>query len=289
MKLSTKALIARILELPLVWALLKNTIGHLAWLYRKLSQIHGKDMILEQEDDDRIREIFANNQVLNGPFAGMRYPEGFRSCGSAIYAKLLGSYESELHTVLHELFVKDYSLIVDVGCAEGYYAIGFAMRKPGAFIYAFDIDRQAIALCQKMAEANGVAARVSFGAFCSPETLLTLDVNGKALIISDCEGYECTLFSNEVVQALANHDVIIEAHDYMKIEITRLLRERFSSTHRIREIESIDDIVKAYSYEYPQVRDLPLRLRSKIVAEGRPAIMRWLVCESKLQVAGSSN
>jgi hypothetical protein len=53
----------------------------------------------------------------------MRYAQVRATC-SSVLSKLLGTYESELHPVLHEILIKPYELIVDVGSAEGYYAIG---------------------------------------------------------------------------------------------------------------------------------------------------------------------
>ncbi len=64
--------------------------------------------------------------IFSGPFAGMAYVA--RAVGSAVVPKLVGSYEQELHGVLADIAQTPYMVVVDVGCAEGYYAVGLAAR-----------------------------------------------------------------------------------------------------------------------------------------------------------------
>src|ERR1700722_2566319 len=74
-------------------------------------------------------------RVRTGPFAGMRY--GSVSVGSAYIPKLLGIYERELSSFIEAACLKRPDLIVDVGAAEGYYAVGLAVRNPTAKVIAF--------------------------------------------------------------------------------------------------------------------------------------------------------
>jgi hypothetical protein len=60
--------------------------------------------------------------VANGPFKGLRYPS-VHTFGSALFPKLLGSYESELHPVLGGMMGNGYTTVVDIGCGEGYCAV----------------------------------------------------------------------------------------------------------------------------------------------------------------------
>jgi hypothetical protein len=141
-----------------------------------------------------IRSQLPNLTVQNGPFAGMRYPKA-ASIGSALVPKLIGCYEKELHTVIEEICATDYTSIVDVGCAEGYYAIGLGMRLSNASVMAFDTNEEAIALCNEMARLNNVSSRLITGGFCSDLLLSRLPLGDRSLIICDCEGYELTLFT----------------------------------------------------------------------------------------------
>jgi hypothetical protein len=176
-----------------------------------------------------VRELFPTLTVANGPFKGLRYPAA-ESYGSLLLPKLLGSYESELHPVLERIFANDCTAIVDIGCAEGYYAIGLGLRFMGASIYAFDTSPTARRMCADMAALNGLGNRIHIGSVCDEQTLRSIPLGDRALIISDCEGYENWLFNCELAEFLTNHDVIIETHDFIDIDISSNLRRVFCKT-----------------------------------------------------------
>ena len=57
--------------------------------------------------------------------------------------KLLGVYERELNPYIEQACALNFPLIVDVGAAEGYYAVGMALRNPSARVIAFEMDARA--------------------------------------------------------------------------------------------------------------------------------------------------
>lgn len=254
---------------------LSNYFGRL-YRYAKLArQRRGAEV------DARALELFPDLSVANGFFRTLRYPSA-QSVDSTLSPKLLGSYESELHPVFEDILKNDYTSIVDIGCAEGYYAVGLALRFPHAEVYAFDIDPMAKRLCAGMAKVNGVSDRVHVADFCNEQALRSIPLGDRALIISDCEGFETALFTQQVAEFMRKHDVIIETHDFIDIECTAKMRLAFSQTHNIRSIKSIDDIHKAQTYQYPELDGHSTREKFQIVREGRPAIMEWLVMTSNL-------
>src|SRR5580765_3232142 len=91
-------------------------------------------------------------RILGGPFAGMEYVQ-FATEGSLI-ARLLGTYESELHPHLAALAAAGLDTVIDVGCAEGYYAVGLARAMPQVTVHAHDIDEKARAACAALAAKN---------------------------------------------------------------------------------------------------------------------------------------
>ena len=72
--------------------------------------------------------------IAAGPFAKMKY--SFESHGSSIVPKLVGSYEAPLESWIEEAIKNGYNRIIDIGCAEGYYAVGLAFREASPIIYA---------------------------------------------------------------------------------------------------------------------------------------------------------
>jgi hypothetical protein len=231
-------------------------------------------------DPKDIELISKDLVVKHGPFKGLKYPVA-NSFGSVMLPKLLGSYEKELHPIIEEICQTPYINIIDVGCAEGYYAIGFAMRNPKAKIFAFDIEPIAQDFCSHLAQINGVNQRVKIEGFCSSETFKEFSFNGKDLIFCDCEGYEKKLFTEDLVPYLNNCDLLIELHDFLDIDISSYISNLFKETHEQIFIESIDDIKKAKTYDYKEIKDLDLISKKRILAENRPTIMEWVFLKSK--------
>jgi hypothetical protein len=199
--------------------------------------------------------------ILDGPFRGMKYPIRALLNRHGIPI-LFGTYELELHPIIEEVTSRRYNRIIDIGCAEGYYAVGLA-RKTEATIYAFDCEPRERYYCRRMARENGVADRVHVGDWCSTRTLRSLAIE-RCLVIADCEGYEVQLFSDDVVAALKSCDLIIELHEVPGMDVRAVLLERFLSTHDARLI----------TFEPNSIGSVPERWR-RFAREIRPPGQQW--------------
>src|SRR4051812_40571742 len=63
--------------------------------------------------------------VRHGPFRGMSYlPE------RVSVPVLAGTYEAELHPVIADWMANPPRVAIDVGCSDGYYAVGLARELP---------------------------------------------------------------------------------------------------------------------------------------------------------------
>ena len=202
---------------------------------------------------------------------------GGESFCSGYAPKLLGCYEAELHPIFQRIFAKEYSLVVDIGAAEGYYAVGLARGANGAPVHAFEIDEHARALCAETARLNEVSERVVLHGGCDPAALRALPWAGRGLVICDCEGYEIVLMDPEAVPALKNCDLLIEMHDCFDSRITSTLLERFRSTHDIVLIDS----APRNPADFPAANFLSARERILAVDDGRAAAMQWAFMEVK--------
>lgn len=264
------------------WSLIEATLGRLSRLYGRLSRLRKSVVNGSFTMPSRIERVFASREVVHGPFRGMKYSSNFCS-----HPKRLGSYEAELHETINILCACKYDAIINIGCGAGYYAVGMALRNPHALIYAFDTNPKALEQCRELAEINGVSGRMRYGTFCSGKELESTSADSHNLIISDCEGYEHQLFTEDLVRRLMHSDFLVETHDFVNIGTTQDLLHAFSSTHAVTEIESIDDVLKAYRYKYAELDEFDLPDRFLILSEGRPRIMRWLVARS-LSAAGNA-
>jgi predicted O-methyltransferase YrrM len=174
--------------------------------------------------------------VLGGPFQGMRMPA--RASEGCLVPKLLGIYEQELHPYLARLARRDYARVVDIGCAEGYYAVGIARALPAARVVAFDTSAAARALCAELAKANGVETRVNVRGAADAEVLEAALVGaGRSLVLCDCEGCEYAVLDPAAVPALARADLIVELHGVARDPgAVGAFLERFRPTHRLQTV-----------------------------------------------------
>ena len=190
-------------------------------------QLH-REWGVQQATNDMIGEYGLT--VLHGPFRGMRYPKASLASRDGIPI-LFATYELELHSVIEEVTSKQYDRIIDIGCAEGYYAVGLAIRTD-APVFAFDCEPRERSYLRQMARLNKVADRVHSDAWCNPRILERLTRGRHCLVISDCEGYELTLFQGTTLSALTDCDLIIELHEtFPGTDVRSTMLERFGSSH----------------------------------------------------------
>ncbi len=213
-------------------------------------------------------------QVISGPFTGMMLPERKSwGCGD-IASKALGCYEAELHGWVERAIERQPKLILNVGCAEGYYAVGLARRLPQARVYAFDISEEGRAVCALAAQQNGVADRVIIEGACTGARILDLVQDaGRVLIVMDCEGAELDLLNRTVVNGLVRTDVIVECHDNASRTITPLLAQLFSDAGH--EIEIVREGPRDPA-GIPLLQSLSAFDRWLMVCEFRGEVQHWL-------------
>lgn len=215
----------------------------------------------------------AGTTVRAGPFAGLRYVDV--GSGSALIPKLVGSYEMELHDTLRSLTTRRYRKVVNVGCGEGFYAVGLARLLPDASVLASDSAPSARALCERLAAANGVADRVVVVGASTAE-LLDDHCGPETLLVMDCEGCERELTDPALVPNLRVTDLIVELHPQAWPEAARETMRRFDESHDIVLIESRPRIAS----EFPALAVLAPEERALALAE-RDGPQQWAVCWSR--------
>ena len=277
-----KTILLGILASDLVWPILLSiarVTGSMS-VVEKVFQRVLYERISRKRDwvESFIRERIPALKVTTGPFLGMQYPK-LEAAGSMLAPKLLGTYESEIAGLFHPGRLAQYDTVVDVGCAEGFYAVGIALANPQCTVYAFDISADAQQLCHGLAEANGVADSVHVGGLCSDDDLKAC-VGKRALIVSDCEGAEMDVFNDSVVQELAASDLIIEVHEHLGANL-ELLRERFHSTHDCEVVRCVMDAERLETYHHQHVDGLPDQWRVILFAECRTRANCWLIANSR--------
>ncbi len=218
--------------------------------------------------------------VMNGPFKGMAYAS--MAHGSQLLPKLLGSYEEPIHQWIHQIMHGGtYQSIIDVGCAEGYYAVGFSMAPSKPVVHAFDVNEQALAEARELARLNEVGNNLHFHNLferSSLQAVLSASPGGKALLFMDVEGAERELIDPVAIPELAEVDILVELHDCFLPGLTEEIVCRLSASHRIDIIVDYPWREAAYTCADPSLDADDLQ---QIMNEVRPDHMRWLLARTK--------
>lgn len=202
---------------------------------------------------EMVRQLGAN--VGAGPFAGMRLVPV--QLGSMLMPKILGIYEAEIAHLFADL--RRFGRVVDVGSAEGYYAVGCPFANPQIETLAFDTNASAQRICRQAAELNGVADRLQQFDFCRPQDLADLADEG-TLVVVDIDGGETDLLCTLPSSSLKRAEIIVETHKRGSSTTQEAIIPHFAATHD----------VTVYRQTVRDVGDLPLLRES-------PSYTRWLV------------
>lgn len=214
--------------------------------------------------------------VFSGPFRDLRYVES--SVGSVYFPKLLGTYERELHTAMEELIARRPARILDLGAAEGYYAVGLATRLTASSIVAYEEDEVGRGLLRQLAAMNSVAERIIVRGRCTPDTLAAdLVEPGSVAIVCDIEGGEAAVLDPVAVAGLRKAWILVELHEFVVPGIGAELSRRFVASHHVERIEQRPRTVEDYPFPISVTRWLPEPYASELVQEHRPEPMSWLV------------
>lgn len=216
-------------------------------------------------------------KVYQGPFKGMSIVRKYSWGDGDTAGKLLGIYENELYPAINHLTKElDFDLVLNIGCAEGYYGLGVAINLPNTLCALFDINPTAIAICRENARANNIN-NVQFNTDCSVENIRSyLKTSKRPFVIMDVEGHERVLLDLEVIPELSKTTVIVESHDCNIPGTTDLIVDRFKETH------DVYTIPQGAKNPYIDILfDLCDNDKMLLCCESRPSTMTWAVMVPK--------
>ena len=268
---------------PVLLELGKRGIDHLpaVWRYGVCAYIESRWATAEQKwwrqkAQEFYDELGRPATVLSGPFQGMPYIN--RSSGSAFLPKILGTYEMELRPAVEAICAAQPDLLVDIGAAEGYYAVGLARRLPRLRVRAYEIYPPARLMLQELIRLNRVGPRVRLGRWCTPRRLeCALSEAQRPVVICDCEGAEDDLILPTQTPSLARAHLLVELHEAAAPGIGARLKERLAPTHRITEYPARSRTVADAP---PGLVVEPGQVRLVLSERGHPAVAQsWYFCQ----------
>ena len=220
-------------------------------------------------------KLLGLKKVISGPFKGLKFSQRFPN-----KPMLIGVWEKEISFIWDSL--QGFKCIIDVGAAEGFYAVGLARKYPDMMIYAFEMNLSIQRLLQKVISDNFVK-NIEVRGKCEYDDLKDFGAKlDNALIVMDCEGYEVELLNAHSVTIFKSTYILVEVHEMYAAGCTNQLKERFSFTHNVQEIEGKHRNINDWPKQLKLLRYLyPKELLLDFMDEGRPYPMNWLYMKPK--------
>ena len=168
-------------------------------------------------------------KIMYGPFKGMSFLD---SVSEGCYVpKLLGLYESELHNYIGQIIDDKPEVIINIGSAEGYYAVGLKRLLPDTHVFAFDTDSNAQDKCRELSAINNVDIEIN-GEFSSE--ILSAFKEKKVVVLCDIEGDENNLINENTIEMYKASEVCMELHFNKAGQHNKdIMPEIFKNTHEL--------------------------------------------------------
>jgi len=227
-----------------------------------------------------LRRTLVNNYVYNklsgiiqhGPLKGFKILED-TSWGNDKAAKLLGFYELEILSDL-AVDVKD-KYFVDLGAADGYYAVGFVAQGIACSAIAFEASEAGRNVIYKTALNAGVSDKIKVYGFADEYFVDLIDSPlEKTVFLFDVEGGEFDLLDRRNLYKLRKSILYIEIHDFDEAS-----KKRYQELLRLAEEFFILTEVKKISrdpYHYIELAELDDSDHWLACSEGRAPDAKWL-------------
>jgi hypothetical protein len=224
-------------------------------------------------------EKATQQKVVAGPFEGMKYIN--KSHGSCYLPKLLGTYEKDLYPIIDKHIVQKCDIVIDIGAAEGYYAIGLAKMPSIEKVIAFEAVESSREMLKEMAVLNEVMDKLVINGSCHPNLLSDVlhQYHAKNIfLIIDVEGYERILLDPVSNPLLKGLPILLEIHDYIYSDISAIIKSRFENSHYIQVIHETKREKSDYTITIPAIIS---RVFNKwliwAIREHRPVNMYWFL------------
>ncbi len=223
------------------------------------------------------------HKIRYGPFSGTQLIQDSRWSGADKASMLLGIYEFEMLTALVNA-AEGRRVFIDVGAADGYYAIGGTASKLFEHAICFEMNPEGREIIRQQSLANGVSSQVSVLGTATDGFLEEAQGQhrfalSETVILMDIEGAEFELLSDPLIEKIKEAFLIVEIHDFFSSNhlAAEELLSRLSTRYDI-------NVVKQGARNpniFPELSSWNDDDRWLICSESRSQQMSWFVCRPK--------
>jgi hypothetical protein len=243
---------------------------------KNASSSTARDIIVRKRINisDKIAEKL-NWTVAYGPFKGLKMSEKTWWSRPSRAAMFLGIYEQEVLQSLMDT-PDDCDTFIDIGAADGYYAVGSLVCGKFSSVYCFEMSDRGRQAILNNAAMNGKQNHIKiFGkADSNIDQYLPEGKLEKSVILVDIEGAEFDLLTPVLFEKMKDSIIIVEIHEWRvpdgKARLDELKKASLK-THQMSELTTTSRDLSGF----PELEMMSDTDRWLICSEGRGRLMKW--------------
>jgi hypothetical protein len=188
-----------------------------------------EDLWSEQLRASRKIDQMFDSTIAYGPLKGFRFAGDSWWSATDRASMILGLYEKEVLDWMTGV-AKDHDILVDIGAADGYYAVGAVSSGLFSRSYCFEASKSGQEVIATTAELNSVADRVTIFGKATSESFDAIpeEARPRCAILCDIEGAEFEILDEVFLKAFARSPWLIEIHDRISDDAPRRYAEFMS-------------------------------------------------------------
>lgn len=231
----------------------------------------------------RLERQIGGKVIQYGAFRGMRLSKISGWCKAELASMLLGMYEREVVQYLANLPYRARENFVNVGAAEGYFAIGMLHAELSVRTICFELSETSRESMRDGSSLTRNGQNLTLFGLADENFLDKVEgVHGfeydNSVFLIDVEGAELEILTDDGLRRMARANIVIETHAMMVSEQEQMEFEKLCSKyHRVSEIRTEG----RNPGEFFELDSWPDNHRWAICSEGRPERGRWLVLSPK--------
>lgn len=276
----SEALLGRFVRKVKEQGVASASVRAVSWLTFKLKtsvgwedQIQQRRLLISRQMDERF-----GSQVRYGPFQRLKLSKAIWWGTTDRAGMLLGLYEQEVLSALASVPVRYRRSFIELGAADGYYAVGVLVNDLFERSYCFEISARGQKAIAANAALNGVSSRVQIHGIAEADfhTVLPESAIDNSVLLIDIEGKEFDILTSKTLERFANSVIIVELHDHFFADAQQRLgrlRDLCASLFRIDELTTTGRDLSPF----PELKQFSDTDRWLICSEGRRAMPHWYV------------
>lgn len=222
-----------------------------------------------------------NYSVAYGPFAGMKLNRNIWWSKNDRITQTLGVYEEHILKKMCLFADMGATRLINVGAADGYFAVGMAYSNIYSNVVAFEIEAEGQKRTLETAKANNCADKILiYGEADIDSIAKEITTEETSTVLIDIEGAEYDLLSEKMLKLLSDSYIICELHPWLAEDGPSRQQSLLDRASQIFNVE----LIKREHYNpnvFPEFDDLSDEQRLVALGEDRQKNMQWLVCTPK--------